>query len=175
MTMTLLDLKTYINDVPDFPQKGVVFKDISPLLASAKARKTTTELLSKPYLDKKIDVVIGVESRGFLLSSAIANELNAAFVMVRKPGKLPGVVISQEYALEYGKDTLEIQKTAIKKGDRVLIHDDVLATGGTAQAVKLLVEQCGGTVVGFNFLIALDFLNGATKIDAHDMFSLLHY
>lgn len=172
--MNVNELKPYITDVYDFPKKGIVFKDISTLLASAKARKGATALLLNPFRNNEIDVVIGIESRGFLFGTEMANELDAAFVMVRKPGKLPGKVISQHYALEYGSDALEIQEGAIKKGNRVLIHDDVLATGGTAQAVKSLVEKCGGIVVAFSFLITIEPLKGIDKLESQ-VYTVLNY
>jgi len=162
-------------DIPDFPKKGIVFKDISPLLASAKARSITTELLVRDFRGQTIDVVVGIESRGFLFGMLLADALNAKFVMLRKPGKLPGKVITQEYALEYGTDTLEIQENSISAGDCVLIHDDVLATGGTAAAAAQIIQKAGGKVVGFNFVIELDFLKGRDKIKEFTTTSVLHY
>lgn len=169
------ELKTYIHDIPDFPKAGVVFKDISPLLASAKARTAATQLLANPFLNERIDIVLGIESRGFLFGLPLANLLNAQFVMLRKLGKLPGTIISQEYALEYGTDTLELQATAINAGDRVLIHDDVLATGGTAAAAIALVEKCGGIVVATSFLLELDFLNGRANCSNSQVHAVLNY
>ena len=160
-------LKDYIKDVPDFPKPGIVFKDISPLLASAKARTKTIELLLESVKDLKIDVIAGIESRGFLLGTVLADRLGIKFVMVRKPGKLPGKVESMPYQLEYGYDTLEIQENAIAKGERVLIHDDVLATGGTVAAAAKLVEQVGGEVVGLNFLMELAKLGGQDRINSY--------
>jgi adenine phosphoribosyltransferase len=173
--MQLAELKTYIKDVPDFPKAGIVFKDISPLLASAKARNTATQLLAAPFENNRVDIVLGIESRGFLFGLPLANILNAQFVMVRKPGKLPGKLITKEYALEYGTDMLELQAMAIKSGDHVLLHDDVLATGGTAAAAIALVEQCGGVVVGASFLIELSFLNGSTNCRDISVHSILKY
>lgn len=168
-------IASHIHDILDFPKKGVVFKDLSPLLASAKARSITTELLVRSFRDQTIDVVVGIESRGFLFGMLIADALNAKFVMLRKPGKLPGKIISQEYALEYGTDTLEIQEEAITAGDSVLIHDDVLATGGTAIAAAQLVQNAGGKVAGFNFVLELDFLKGRDKLTDYQLTSVLHY
>lgn len=164
-----------IHDIPDFPKKGIIFKDISPLLASAKARSITTELLVRDFRDQSIDVVVGIESRGFLFGIPLADALQAKFVMLRKPGKLPGKLATQEYELEYGIDTLEIQENAIKVGDNVLIHDDVLATGGTAASAADLVEKIGGTVAGFNFVVELDFLKGRDKLNQYNITSVLHY
>lgn len=168
-------LSSHIHDIPDFPKKGIIFKDISPLLASAKARSITTELLVRDFRDRSIDVVVGIESRGFLFGIPLADALQAKFVMLRKPGKLPGKLATQEYELEYGIDTLEIQENAIKVGDNVLIHDDVLATGGTAAAAADLVEKIGGTVAGFNFVVELDFLKGRDKLNQYNITSVLHY
>ena len=173
--MQLTDLKTYIHDVPDFPKKGIIFKDISPLLASAKARKAATAILAKPFEKEQIDVVLGIESRGFLFGLPLADLLHARFVMVRKPGKLPGKLITKEYALEYGTDTLELQAAAIKPGDKVLLHDDVLATGGTAAAAIAMVELCGGIVMGTSFLIELDFLNGRAHCGSTQVHAVLNY
>ncbi|MGJ8684065.1 MAG: adenine phosphoribosyltransferase [Nonlabens sp.] len=164
-----------IHDIPDFPKKGIVFKDISPLLASAKARSITTELLVRNFRDQSIDVVVGIESRGFLFGMLLADALNAKFVMLRKPGKLPGNIVTQEYELEYGTDTLEIQEHAISAGDNVLIHDDVLATGGTAAAAADLIQKIGGKIAGFNFVIELDFLNGRENLSGFQIDSVLHY
>ncbi|WP_438962114.1 adenine phosphoribosyltransferase [Nonlabens sp.] len=168
-------IATLVHDIPDFPKKGIVFKDISPLLASAKARSITTELLVRDFRAQTIDVVVGIESRGFLFGMLLADALQAKFVMLRKPGKLPGKLATQEYDLEYGTDTLEVQESAISPGDNVLIHDDVLATGGTAFAAAQLVEKIGGTVAGFNFVIELDFLKGRDLLNKYPITSVLHY
>ncbi len=168
-------LKTFIHDVPNYPKPGIIFKDISPLLASAKARHAATQLLAKPFQDYNIDVVIGIESRGFIFGLSLADSLNARFVMARKKGKLPGAIVSQEYALEYGTDVIEIQEMAIKPGDRVLIHDDVLATGGTAAAAIALVKKCGGIAVGASFLIELGFLNGRLACSCDHIQAVIHY
>ncbi|RZT00069.1 adenine phosphoribosyltransferase [Aquimarina brevivitae] len=160
-----MDLEQLIRDVPDFPKPGIVFKDITPLLANAKALSFAADTLAKSIDDdQKIDKVIGIESRGFILGPMIAERLNAGFIPVRKKGKLPFTVVSKTYQLEYGEDTLEIHTDAIQQGDRVLIHDDVLATGGTAQAVCELVNSCGGIIVGCNFIMELSFLNGRAKL-----------
>ncbi|WP_405376922.1 adenine phosphoribosyltransferase [Nonlabens sp. Asnod3-A02] len=168
-------LSKFIKDIPNFPKEGIVFKDISPLLASKEARESMTQSLIAPYKDKNIDVVIGIESRGFLFGMLMADALNAKFVMMRKPGKLPGEIISQEYQLEYGTDTLEIQKDSLSSRDNVLIHDDVLATGGTAAAALSLVEQTGATTVGYSFIIELDFLKGKNLLKNPNVHSILHY
>jgi adenine phosphoribosyltransferase len=170
-----MSLKKYIRDIQDFPKEGIVFKDITPLLIDAKARKECLEILVSSLKDKKIDKVIGVESRGFFFGMLLAQELNVGFVPVRKPNKLPFDTISASYELEYGSDTLEIHADAIQKGDRVLIHDDVLATGGTAKAVCELVEQLGGVIVQCNFLMELTFLNGREKIAGNEIFAAMTY
>ncbi|EIA07409.1 adenine phosphoribosyltransferase [Flavobacterium frigoris] len=170
-----MQLENYIRDIQGFPKEGILFKDITPLLIDPKARKECLEILVSSLKDKKIDKVIGVESRGFFFGMLIAQELNVGFVPVRKPNKLPYDTISASYELEYGSDTLEIHTDAIRKGDRVLIHDDVLATGGTAKAVCELVEQLGGEIVQFNFLMELSFLNGRDKIMGYDIFAAIKY
>ena len=170
-----MDFEPYIRDVPNFPTPGITFKDITPLLndktALVEACKTLFEKIGGQHIDK----VIGVDSRGFIFGPLLATKLNAGFVPVRKKGKLPYKKLSESYALEYGKDTLEIHVDAIKKGEKVLIHDDVLATGGTAEAVCKLVERLGGEIVQCNFLIQLDFLNGAEKLNGYDVKALLNY
>ena len=170
-----MSLKKYIRDIQDFPKEGIVFKDITPLLIDAKARKECLEILVLSVKDKKIDKVIGVESRGFFFGMLLAQELNVGFIPVRKPNKLPFDTISASYHLEYGTDTLEIHTDAIQKGDRVLIHDDVLATGGTAKAVCELVERLGGVIVQCNFLMELTFLNGREKIAGNEIFAAITY
>jgi len=170
-----MDLKKYIRDIQGFPKEGIVFKDITPLLIDANARKKCLEILVSGVKDQKIDKVIGVESRGFFFGMLLAEELNAGFVPVRKPNKLPFDTISASYDLEYGTDTLEIHTDAIQKGDRVLIHDDVLATGGTAKAVCELVERLGGVIVQCNFLMEITFLNGREKIAGNEIFAAITY
>ncbi len=157
-------LLSKIRTIPDFPKPGIQFKDITTLLADKEALKLTTQRLTNPFIDKKVDVVVGLESRGFLFGTNIAELLEASFVPVRKPGKLPAEVISESYALEYGTDSVEMHVDAIKKGDRVLIHDDLIATGGTAAAATRLIERLGGEVVGYSFIIELGFLNGRENL-----------
>jgi adenine phosphoribosyltransferase len=170
-----MPLKKYIRDIQDFPKPGVGFKDITPLLIDSNARKETLEVLLSTLKDKKIDKVIGVESRGFFFGILLADALNAGFIPVRKPNKLPYETIAASYDLEYGSDTLEIHIDAINKGDKVLIHDDVLATGGTAKAVCELVEQLGGEIVQCNFLMELTFLKGRDKLGSHSIFAAISY
>jgi adenine phosphoribosyltransferase len=170
-----MQIDNYIRDIQGFPKKGILFKDITPLLNDAKARKECLQILVSTLKEKQIDKVIGVESRGFLFGMLLAQELNVGFVPVRKPNKLPYDTISASYELEYGTDTLEIHSDAIQKGDRVLIHDDVLATGGTAKAVCELVEKLGGIIVQCNFLIELTFLNGRKKLGEHEIFAAITY
>lgn len=168
-------LEKYIRDVVDFPKKGIVFKDITPLLSSSEATSECLKLLLKSLNNQKIDKVVGVESRGFFFATLLAQELKAGFIPVRKPKKLPFDTISASYELEYGSDSLEIHIDAIKKGDKVLIHDDVLATGGTAKAVCELVEKLGGEIIQVNFLMELSFLNGREKIKEYPVFAAITY
>ncbi|KQC31438.1 adenine phosphoribosyltransferase [Flagellimonas eckloniae] len=170
-----MDFERYIRDIQDFPQPGVIFKDITPLLKDPQALVQACETLCGMVKDYAIDKVVGVDSRGFIFAPLIASKLNAGFVPVRKKGKLPYKTISESYSLEYGEDTLEIHTDAIQKGEKVLVHDDVLATGGTANAVCKLVEKLGGEVVQCNFLIQLTFLNGADKLNGYDIKALLTY
>lgn len=170
-----MSLKKYVRDIQGFPKEGILFKDITPLLIDPKARKECLEILLTTLKDKKIDKVIGVESRGFFFGMLLADALNAGFVPVRKPNKLPYETISASYDLEYGTDNLEIHTDAIQKGERILIHDDVLATGGTAEAVCELVEKLGGEIVQFNFIMELTFLNGRDKIKGYDVFAAIAY
>jgi len=170
-----MKLKTFIRDIPDFPSKGVVFRDITPLLNDPDALKYTENALLQLLGNTKVDKVVGMESRGFFFAPLLAVRLNAGFVPVRKPGKLPGKTIRQYYDLEYGTDALEMHADAIVKGDRVLVHDDVLATGGTANATCRLIEKMGGEIVQCNFLLELDFLKGRDKLLDYDVKSLLHY
>lgn len=165
----------YIRDIQDFPKPGINFKDITPLLNDPEAREECLQLLVNSLRDKKIDKVVGVESRGFFFGMLLAKELGVGFVPVRKPKKLPFSVIAASYELEYGSDALEIHTDAIQKGEKVLIHDDVLATGGTAKAVGELVERLGGEIVQFNFLMELSFLNGRDKISRYEIYSPLVY
>jgi adenine phosphoribosyltransferase len=168
-------LEQYIRDIIDFPKPGIIFKDITPLLASPEGTTECLQLLINSLNDVKIDKVIGVESRGFFFATLLAHHFKAGFIPVRKPKKLPFETISASYALEYGTDSLEIHIDAIQKGDKVLIHDDVLATGGTAKAVCELVEQLGGEIVQVNFLMELTFLNGREKIKEYPVFAAITY
>ena len=168
-------LRKYIRDIQGFPKEGILFKDITPLLINADASKNCLKILVSSLKDKKIDKVIGVESRGFLFGMLIAQELNVGFVPVRKPNKLPYKTISATYDLEQGTDTLEIHIDAIQKGDRVVIHDDVLATGGTIKAVCELVERLGGEIVQCNFIMELSFLNGREKVKEQEIFAAIKY
>lgn len=170
-----MTLNQYIRDIQDFPKEGILFKDITPLLANPKAVKECMALLLNNLKDRKIDTVVGVESRGFFFATLLAYELGAGFVPVRKPKKLPYKTISASYELEYGTDTLEVHSDAIKPGDRVLIHDDVLATGGTAKAVCELVERLGGEIVQCNFLMELSFLDGREKLGNREVYAPLVY
>ena len=170
-----MNLAEYIRDIPDFPEKGVVFKDITPLLKDPDALKKAADTLLNLVGSTKIDKVVGVDSRGFIFAPILAQRLNAGFVPVRKVGKLPSKTASESYELEYGSDTLEIHVDAIEEGENVLVHDDVLATGGTASAVCRLVEQLGGNVVQCNFLIELNFLSGRDKLSKYPISSLLTY
>ncbi|RJP28736.1 MAG: adenine phosphoribosyltransferase [Candidatus Omnitrophota bacterium] len=169
------DFKKYIRDIPDFPKKGIIFKDITTLLKDKKAFKAAVEIIADKFKGKKIDIVMAVESRGFILGAAVANRLNAGFVPVRKKGKLPWQTISASYELEYGTDTLEVHKDALKKGDRVLLVDDLIATGGTAGAVIDLIKQLEGKICGIAFLIELAFLNGKEKLKGYPVYSLIKY
>ncbi len=170
-----MNLQDYIRDIPDFPKPGILFKDITPLLSDPKASKFALDSLLELTSDLKIDKVVGIESRGFFFATLLADRLGAGFVPVRKPNKLPFDKISQEFELEYGTDRLEIHKDAISKGERVLVHDDVLATGGTAEATCKLVEELGGQIVQCNFLIELSFLNGRDRLNKYNVESLIKY
>lgn len=168
-------LKSLIRDIPNFPKPGIIFKDITPLLKDGKALQIVCDDLTKQFEKNSIDLVVGIESRGFIFSPMIAYKLGAGFIPVRKKGKLPHKVERVAYALEYGEDFLEIHTDAVSKGNRVLIVDDVLATGGTAESVVKLVERLGGKVVGLAFLIELNFLNGRSKLSKYPVRSLLSY
>lgn len=170
-----MNIESYIRDIPNFPKEGIVFKDITPLLNSPEARAEVLKQIKANLPEVKIDRVIGVESRGFFFGILLAQELGAGFVPVRKKGKLPFDTISAAYELEYGTDNLEIHTDAIQKGENVLIHDDVLATGGTIKAVTELVEKLGGKIVQINFLMELEFLNGREKIKDYNTHSILKY
>ncbi len=170
-----MDLNNLLRTVPDFPKKGIMFKDITTILKDAAALRYCVDTMAEHYKGKGITKVIGIESRGFILGTALACQLNAGFVPIRKPGKLPSEIVRQEYQLEYGSDTIEIHKDAVVRGERVLIHDDVLATGGTMQAACSLVNSLGGEIVGLSFLIELSFLQPRKKLPGYDIFSLLNY
>jgi adenine phosphoribosyltransferase len=173
--MDIEQVKALVRDVPDFPQEGVVFKDITPLLADELAFSTVIDLIVVHFGRGNVDKVVGIEARGFILASPVAYHFGAGFVPVRKAGKLPWQTEAAEYELEYGTATLEIHRDAIAPGERVLIVDDVLATGGTARAAVRLVEQIGGKVVGISCLIELGFLHGREKLEGHDLFTLISY
>lgn len=170
----MTDFKRYIRDVPDFPKPGIVFKDITPLLADAGAFRAAIDALVEPYRGR-VDMVLGIESRGFIVGSAAAYALGTGIAVVRKPGKLPYRTHRANYALEYGTDGLEIHHDAIGNGHRVLLVDDLLATGGTAGAAIQLVERCGGRVVACAFLIELGFLDGRSRLRGHEVHALMAY
>jgi adenine phosphoribosyltransferase len=170
-----VDLKRKVREVADFPTPGINFKDIMPLLGDADALRATVDLLGEWATERGPQIVVGGEARGFFIGSAIAYKLSCGFVPARRPGKLPLDVISAEYELEYGRNALELQTDSIHEGTRVLIHDDVLATGGTARAMARLVERLGGVVVGQAFIIELEFLEGRKALEGYDVFSLIQY
>lgn len=170
-----MNLSKYIRNIEDFPKVGVHFKDITPLLGDSGAMESCLQQLMALVGSQKIDKVAAIESRGFFFGTLLAQKLNAGFVPIRKPGKLPYTTLKEPYQLEYGMDALEIHEDAIKKGERILLHDDVLATGGTARAACNLIESLGGEVVQCNFLLELEFLNGIKKLRNHSVQSLLKY
>ena len=171
--MQAIDIASYVRDVPDFPKKGIIFKDITPLLANPDALNETVSLLLKPFENEKIDVVCGIESRGFIFGSLIANRLGVGFVPIRKAGKLPSTTIAESYSLEYGTATIEIHEDAIKPGQRVLMVDDLLATGGTMAAACRLVERLGGKVVGCPFVVELTFIPGRKVLEKYRVHTLI--
>ncbi len=175
--MSVVDLAAHVRDIPDFPKPGIVFKDITPLLADPVALDTAVRALADQARSAHgtVDLIIAAEARGFLLGPAVARELGAGFVLARKPGKLPATTISAAYELEYGTDALELHDDAIPENARVLVHDDLLATGGTAKALCSLAEQSGGTVLGCSFLIELAFLRGRATLEGYDVHALLSY
>jgi adenine phosphoribosyltransferase len=173
--MAVADLEHRIRDVPDFPQPGIVFKDIMPLLAEPELLREAVELLAEWAEQKQADVILGGEARGFILGAALAYKLGCGFVAARRPGKLPWETISASYALEYGENALEVHSDALAKGQRVIVHDDLLATGGTARAMVNLAESLGADVVGVCFLVELDFLDGRKQLEGHEIHSLIHY
>lgn len=168
-------LKSLIREIPDFPKPGILFYDITTLLKDATGLRQLIDELGAGYAGKRIDKVVGIEARGFIFAPAIAYALNAGFIPVRKPKKLPAPTERVEYQLEYGTDALEIHRDAVRPGEKVLIVDDVLATGGTAAAVTKLVEKIGGNVAGLGFVIELDFLHGRAKLPGYDIRAMLHY
>lgn len=170
-----MDLKSHIRNVKDFPKPGIMFRDITTLLKNPEAFNHTLEQLLTFVKDKKINKVVGIESRGFIFGAVLANKLNCGFIPVRKPGKLPAEKVSISYSLEYGEDKLEMHKDAIQPGDKVLIHDDLLATGGTMNAVCQLIGQLGGEIVQVSFIIELSFLNGRNKLSKYDVRSIVDY
>ncbi len=170
-----MDLKKTIRSVPDFPIEGILFYDITTMLKDAAALKDCVDQLTSHYKDKEIDMVVGMESRGFIFGMPLAYQLGVGFVPIRKPGKLPAETISESYSLEYGTNTLEIHTDAIEQGQKVLVVDDLLATGGTAKATCNLIEKLGGDIVSVAFVIELNFLNGRKQLEGYDIFSLLGY
>ena len=167
--------KQKIRNVPDFPKKGIMFRDITTLLEDKESLKKSADALYNFSKDLHIDKVVGIDSRGFIFGGILANRLNAGLVLVRKPGKLPAETLSQSYSLEYGEDTLEIHKDSITPGERILIHDDLLATGGTAKAACDLIERAGGIIVQITFIIELSFLGGKDKFEGYTVNSLVSY
>ncbi|MCB1213924.1 MAG: adenine phosphoribosyltransferase [Deltaproteobacteria bacterium] len=173
--MNLETIKNLIRDVPDFPKPGIIFKDITPLLQNPEAFSFVTREFVREYQDKNIDVIVGIESRGFLFGSVLAHALGKPMAIVRKKGKLPHVTVSFTYQLEYGEDTIEMHEDAVPKGAKVLVVDDLLATGGTCEATAKLIEKMGGEVSAMAFVIELDFLKGRERLQSYPIFSLLHY
>ncbi len=170
-----MEIISKIRAVPDFPKKGIMFRDITTLLNDKDALKFTVDQFVEYYKNKNIAKVVGIESRGFIVGAALAYRLGCGFVPIRKPGKLPSTTIKEEYQLEYGTDKMEIHTDAIVKGENVLIHDDLLATGGTIAAACNLVKKLGGNIVGLSFIVELTFLNPRTKLGGYDIFSLVQY
>jgi len=173
--MSKLDLRDYIRDVPDFPKPGIMFRDITPLLASPEAFGQVIDTFAERYQDARVDAVLAAEARGFIFAAPLALKLGASFVPVRKPGKLPFEKMAFEYDLEYGSDRLEMHVDAVKQGERVLMIDDLLATGGTMQACVKMAEKAGAEVVGCAFLIELTFIPGREKLTPHDVCTLISY
>ncbi|MFC1683710.1 adenine phosphoribosyltransferase [Candidatus Zixiibacteriota bacterium] len=169
------DFKKYIRDVPDFPKQGIVFRDITTLLRDKDAFRHVVDAFYDAYRGSGVDLVVGVEARGFLLASVLAYKLGVGVIPVRKPGKLPAETLRMEYDLEYGTDALEIHRDAITEGQKVIVIDDLLATGGTVAATCKMVKQLGAEIIGVAFLIELDFLNGREKLSDYELLSLIHY
>jgi adenine phosphoribosyltransferase len=175
VTATETNIKDFIRTVPDFPKKGIMFKDITTLLHNSGAFKKTLDLFYAQFKDSRIEQVAGIEARGFILGSALADRLGAGFVPIRKPDKLPSSVLKESYELEYGTDSLEIHTDAIKKGERILVFDDLLATGGTSAAACRLVTSLGGNIVSLAFLVELTFLHGREKLGGLPVYSIVSY
>jgi adenine phosphoribosyltransferase len=173
--MAAIDLRGLVREVPDFPKPGIGFKDITPLLVDPEALRQTVGVLADWSREREPDLILGAEARGFWLGAAIACKVGCGFVPARRPGKLPPETVAARYALEYGENALEVNSHTIRDGARVVIHDDVLATGGTVEAIAGLVEQLGGEVVGINFVIELAFLEGRSRLEGRDLFSLITY
>jgi adenine phosphoribosyltransferase len=173
--MATIDLKSMVREVPDFPKPGIGFKDITPLLVDPDALRQSVASLADWSAEMEPDLILGAEARGFWLGAAIACKLGCGFVPARRPGKLPPDTVSAKYMLEYGENALEVNSHTIREGARVVIHDDVLATGGTVEAIAGLVEQLGGQVVGINFVIELGFLDGRSKLADYELYSLITY
>ena len=169
------DFASFIRSVPDFPKKGIVFRDITTLLNDPVAFKEVLDRFESRFRSDHVDKIVGIEARGFIFGAALADRLHVGFVPARKPGKLPAKTLKEEYELEYGHDGIEIHSDAISRGERILIHDDLLATGGTASATCRLVERMGGTIVGCSFLIELSFLKGRNRLKGYDLFSIIQY
>lgn len=169
------DFSSCLRDIPDFPSPGIIFKDISPLLANPQKFTEVIDAMAKLIENQEIDYLLGIDSRGFIFATALAQKLNLGMVMARKPGKLPGKVVSQSYDLEYGSATLEIQEDAFNAGDRILVIDDVLATGGTARAASDLVEKMGAKTAGYAFFVELSFLNGKQLLESDSVHSLVKF
>jgi len=174
-TINCEPLKKLIREVPNFPKPGILFYDITTLLKDKQGFAALIDALAEHYINQDVDLILGMEARGFIFAPALAYRLNAGFVPVRKPGKLPAATTRYDYALEYGTNTLEIHKDAIQPGQRVIIADDLLATGGTAEATAKLATSLGANIVGLGFVVELDFLKGRDKLKPYDVFSLLHY
>ena len=170
-----MDLKEKIRNIPDFPKEGILFRDITTLLKDAQAFQFAVDELTRRYKDTPIDIIAGIESRGFIMGTVLAYQLNKGFVPIRKPGKLPAETLSAEYSLEYGTDKIEMHVDAVKSGDKVLLIDDLLATGGTMKAACELVERAGGQVVECSLLIELAALNGKEKLKGYDVYSMIVY
>ncbi len=173
--MSIEQIKNAIRDIPDFPKKGILFKDITPVLQDADLFRETINLLCEPYRNSTVHAVAGVESRGFIFGGAMALQLGCAFVPIRKPGKLPYKTYREEYELEYGRDALEIHRDAVTAGQRIVLVDDLLATGGTALAAARLIERCGARVAGIRFFIELSFLDGLKRLEGYSVASLIRF